>query len=92
MSNLLKPLSKPRAKASKPSEPITEAEKSGVNSVNDVAAKILAAVQSATQPVPKKERKKRVLSDEQKSALNERLVKARAVRAANVAAKNADKE
>ena len=51
-----------------------------VRSVQEVSQEIINAVLSSVAPV-KKERKKRVLSDEAKDALRERLVKARQVKA-----------
>jgi len=63
----------------------TEQEISGaVRSVADVSQEIINAVMASVKPV--KERKKRVLSDEAKDALRERLVKARSVKAEKKAA------
>ena len=59
----------------------------GIKSVADVAKEILDSVRGQIQPV-KAERKKRVLSEDQKAALRERLVKAREVKAS----KRADKK
>lgn len=59
----------------------TSAEKAGIESV-DQKVKEIKSVIAPDVPVPeKKERKKRVLSEEQKQALRDRLVKAREVRA-----------
>lgn len=60
----------------------TIAEKSGITSVAD-KVKEIKEVQQQVEPPPapvKKERKKRILSEEQKNVLRERLQKARAVK------------
>ena len=59
----------------------TEIEKSGAaRTVHEISQEIINTVRASVAPV-KKERKKRILSDEAKDALRERLVKAREVKA-----------
>jgi hypothetical protein len=57
----------------------TIAEKSGITSVKDKEKEINQVIQPP-EPPAKKERKKRILSDEQKTVLRERLQKARAIK------------
>lgn len=59
----------------------TKAEENGIASVSQKVAQIEKIL---SEKLPdKKPRKKRVLTDEQKEILRERLIKARAVRAGN---------
>ena len=66
--------------------PKPELEANGVvRSVQDVANEILNTVRQSVAVPEKKPRKKRVLSDEQKQVLRDRLVKAREAKSAKKA-------
>lgn len=75
-TKLLKAVSAKKEKVPKPSIETTGA----VRSTQDVANDILLAVRTSLDAKPK--RAKRILTDEQKANLSERLVKARAARVA----------
>lgn len=80
---LVKPVKEPKAPKEPKKIPKTLTEKAGLPSDNDRAKEIAKVISKESglniKVVPP--RKKRVLTDEQRDALRERLVKARAVRA-----------
>ena len=61
----------------KSKEVTTIAEDAGLKSVQEKVGEIHKIISQQTQTIEKKERKKRVLSEDQKNVLRERLVKAR---------------